>query len=77
MIERTIYLRHIEDVKKFVDACTPLHYDIDLISGKYTVNGKSIMGIFSLDLSAPINMVAHCDDGGERLLEVIKEFIAE
>ena len=61
MFEKTIMLKSFEDVKSFVDIACSKDYDIELMSGKYTVNAKSIMGVFSLDLTKPIVMVAHCD----------------
>ena len=52
----------ISDVKEFADIVSAFDYDIDLVSGRYVVDAKSIMGIFSLDLSKPISLVAHTDD---------------
>lgn len=52
----------ISDVKEFADLVAAFDYDIDLVSGRYVVDAKSIMGIFSLDLSKPIKLVAHTDD---------------
>ena len=65
MVERLVRLSSIEQVKSFVNITMAKDYDVDLTQGKYIVNGKSIMGIFSLDLTLPIKMVAHCpvDDG--------------
>ena len=61
MFEKTIMLKSFEDVKKFVDIACSKDYDIELLSGKYIVNAKSIMGVFSLDLTKPLTMVAHCE----------------
>ncbi|MCI8622886.1 MAG: HPr family phosphocarrier protein [Provencibacterium sp.] len=69
-----ILLNTINDVKVFVNAVTKYDFDVDLISGRYAVDAKSIMGIFSLDLSKPIRLEAHADDC-EKLLEEIKPFI--
>ena len=49
-----ISLNSIDKVKSFVNAITQFEYDFDLISGRYVIDAKSIMGIFSLDLSKPI-----------------------
>ena len=49
-----IRLSTINDVKSFVNICAGYSFDIDLSSGRYTINAKSIMGIFSLDLGNPI-----------------------
>ncbi|MBQ6552274.1 MAG: HPr family phosphocarrier protein [Clostridia bacterium] len=57
-----IALTTINDVKNFVDAVSRCDFAIDLSSGRYTVDGKSIMGIFSLDLSKPISLLAYTDD---------------
>ncbi len=67
MIEKTIILKSFEAVKKFVDIANEKPYDIELLSGKYIVNAKSIMGIFSLDLTKPLVMVAHTDSHAELL----------
>ena len=61
MIEKAVRLNSIEQVKAFVNITMSKDYDVDLTQGKYIVNGKSIMGIFSLDLTLPMTMVAHCD----------------
>ena len=50
MLEKTIMLKSFDEVKKFVDIANTKNYDIELMSGKYIVNAKSIMGVFSLDL---------------------------
>ena len=76
MLEKTIVLGQIEDVKKFVNIAMSKNYDIDLTSGKYTVNAKSIMGIFSLDLTKPIIMLAHCNSD-DKLICDIQQFICE
>ena len=69
-----IYLRTIIDVKNFVNAITEFDFDLDLVSGRYVVDAKSIMGIFSLDLSKPITLRVFSDDV-ERLEEVISGFM--
>ena len=62
MTSKNIQLLSINDVKEFVNTATLADFEIDLVSGRYTVDAKSIMGIFSLDLSKPITVVANCDD---------------
>ena len=57
-----ISLNSIDKVKSFVNAITQFDYDFDLISGRYVIDAKSIMGIFSLDLSKPIDLNIHADD---------------
>ena len=51
MVEETIMLYSIDDVKKLASIANTKKYDIDISLGKYLVNAKSIMGIFSLDLT--------------------------
>ena len=67
MLEKTIVLKDFEAVKNFVDIANQKPYDIELLSGKYIVNAKSIMGVFSLDLTKPLIMVAHTDSHAEIL----------
>ena len=71
-----IKLDSINAVKDFVSIVMLYDFDIDLVSGRYAVDAKSIMGIFSLDLSNPIQLVAHTDEPGD-FSEKIKEFIVE
>lgn len=72
----TIQLSSIQDVREFVDIVTKHDVEIDLTSGRYIVDAKSIMGIFSLDLMQPIGMMIHSNDCSEILNEVSK-FIVE
>lgn len=65
MLEKQLMLKNFEDVKKFVEITNSKDYPIELLSGKYIINAKSIMGIFSLDLTKPVTMVAHCDNIAE------------
>lgn len=62
MAERLLLLNDIDNVKKFVEMSMLQNFDIELASGKYIVNAKSIMGIFSLDLTKPVKVIAHCDN---------------
>ncbi|NLZ46360.1 MAG: HPr family phosphocarrier protein [Clostridiales bacterium] len=57
-----IMLDSIAAVKEFVDIVFRYDFDVDLTSGRYAVDAKSIMGIFSLDLTKKIELVAHTDD---------------
>ena len=68
-----IKLNTLEEVRKFVNTVTAFEGDIDLKSGRYTVDAKSIMGIFSLDLLSPIKLVAHSNDTSV-LFEKIAKF---
>ncbi len=71
----TINLRMAENVKEFVNIVSQYAYDIDLRSGRFVVDAKSILGIFSLDLSKPVVLEAHSDDC-EDLLAKLKPFMA-
>ncbi len=65
-------------IKAFVNIINKYPFEMDLRSGRYLVDAKSILGIFSLDLSKPIELEIHSDDTDEiaALLEDIKDFIA-
>ena len=63
-----------ENVKTFVNIVSRYPYDVDLRAGRHVVDAKSILGIFSLDLSKPIAMEVY-DDACDDLLEEIKPFI--
>ena len=76
MYETTIQLNAINDVKDFVNKVMLFNYDIDRVSGRYAIDAKSIMGIFSLDLSKPIKLQAHTDDP-EKLVESIGKYIVK
>ncbi len=76
MVKFNIKLTNAASAKDFVHAVSNYPYDIDLTSGRYIVDAKSIMGIFSLDLSRPICVVAHTDDASDLIAEV-KDFIVE
>lgn len=70
----TIKLETIQDVRDFVNLMSTQTMDIDLCSGRYVVDAKSIMGIFSLDLLKPIEMTIYSDDCDD-LLKAIDRFI--
>lgn len=76
MKREKIMLKTINDVKVFVNAVTKYNFDVDLVSGRYAVDAKSIMGIFSLDLSKEIEMEIHSDDCAD-FLNDIKPFIVK
>ena len=67
-------LNSIDKVKSFVNDITKFDYDFDLVSGRYVIDAKSIMGIFSLDLSKPIDLNIHTEDGAEEVLKVLKNY---
>ena len=69
-----ISLNSIDKVKSFVNDITKFDYDFDLVSGRYVIDAKSIMGIFSLDLSKPIELKIHAEDDASEVLSVIKPY---
>ena len=70
-----ISLNSIDKVKSFVNDLTKYDYDFDLVSGRYVIDAKSIMGIFSLDLSKPIDLNIHADDNMDAILETLKPYL--
>lgn len=70
-----ISLNSIGKVKSFVNTISQFEYDFDLISGRYVIDAKSIMGIFSLDLSKPIDLAIHTEDNLNEILEALKPYI--
>lgn len=74
MVKRKVRIKNMKDVDTFNKLCSKFDCDMDLISGKYYVNAKSIMGIFSLDLEMPLELVADMED--EKIVDnVFKEFL--
>lgn len=71
-----VLLGTINDVKEFVNIVTKYDFDVDLVSGRYAVDAKSIMGIFSLDLAKPIKVDVHAQDAGEFLASIQKFIVA-
>ena len=61
MNQTQIILSNIQDVRDFVNIVVLLEYEVDLAQGRYLIDAKSIMGIFSLDLLSPITVIAHTE----------------
>lgn len=72
-----ISLNSIEKVKSFVNTISQFEYDFDLISGRYVIDAKSIMGIFSLDLSKPIDLAIHTESSLDEIMETLKPYLIE
>ena len=70
-----ISLNSIDKVKAFVNTIARYDEDFDLVSGRYVIDAKSIMGIFSLDLSKPIDLNIHAEDNIDTVLESLKPYI--
>ena len=69
-----ISLNSIDAVKSFVNTVTKYDSDFDLVSGRYVIDAKSIMGIFSLDLSKPIDLNIHAEDNIDDVLDVLSAY---
>ena len=67
----SISLNSIDKVKSFVNDITKFDHDFDLVSGRYVIDAKSIMGIFSLDLSKPIELNIHAEGNADEVLAVL------
>ena len=72
-----ISLNSIDKVKSFVNDITRFENDFDLVSGRYVIDAKSIMGIFSLDLSKPIDLAIHTEENLDTIMEVLKPYLVE
>ncbi len=70
-----ISLNSIDKVKSFVNDISKFDCDFDLISGRYVIDAKSIMGIFSLDLSKPIDLSIHAEENIDTILEILKPYL--
>ncbi len=70
-----ISLNSIDKVKSFVNDLTKFDTDFDLVSGRYVIDAKSIMGIFSLDLSKPIDLNIHAENNVDEILSVLDPYI--
>ena len=73
MKEIKIKLSNVQDIREFVNVVILADYDVDLVQGRYVIDAKSIMGIFSLDLLSPIDLVAHTDNA-DAFFEKIAKF---
>lgn len=72
MITVNVKLNEVSAINDFVNKVSRLSCDVDLVRGRYVIDAKSIMGIFSLDLSKPINLVIHDEE-----TEEVKRFLGE
>lgn len=76
MTTAKIRIDTIEDVKNFVSIVADAEFDVDIISGRYAIDAKSIMGIFSLDLTKDLEIRVHSDNCGE-FFDEIKDYIVD
>ncbi len=65
MKEISIMLSNVQDIRNFVNEVILVDYDVDLVQGRYTIDAKSIMGIFSLNLRSPITLIARTDNADD------------
>ncbi len=73
-----ISLNSIDKVKSFVNDISKFNFDFDLVSGRYVIDAKSIMGIFSLDLSKPIELNVHAENENlDAVMEKLKPYLTE
>ncbi len=72
-----VSLNSIDKVKAFVNDISGFSAEFDLVSGRYVIDAKSIMGIFSLDISKPIDLNIHAEDDIDEILATIKPYLAD
>ena len=72
-----VCLDSIDKVKGFVNDISRFNTDFDLISGRYVIDAKSIMGIFSLDLSKPIELTIHDIDEIDEILKALQPYVVD
>ncbi len=77
MLAVKISLNSIDKVKSFVNDISGFNAEFDLVSGRYVIDAKSIMGIFSLDISKPIDLNIHAEGNTEDIMAAIKPYLAE
>lgn len=70
-----ISLNSIDKVKSFVNDIAKFDAEFDLISGRYVIDAKSIMGIFSLDISQPIDLNIHTEGDGTEIMKALEPYI--
>ena len=70
----TVSLTQVNQVQQFVNVVGKVPYDVDMVSGRYTINAKSLLGIYSLDLNRPLRVVMYSDDC-EELKKELAEFM--
>ena len=77
MLKVKISLNSIDKVKSFLNDISCFNAEFDLVSGRYVIDAKSIMGIFSLDISKPIDLNVHTDKNTEDIMAALKPYLAE
>ena len=78
MLKVKISLNSIDKVKSFVNDISGFNAEFDLVSGRYVIDAKSIMGIFSLDLSKPIDLNVHADGAAlDTVMAIVGKYVTE
>jgi len=72
-----VFLDSVDKVKSLVNKLSPLAGDFDLVSDRYVVDAKSIMGIFSLDIGKTLRLDIHNDEVVEKVLPLLQEYIVD
>jgi phosphocarrier protein HPr len=72
MVECNILLDTIDKIADFIKVVSKIEYDVDLVKGRYTVDAKSVVGVFTLDLSKEAKIIIHTDD--ENILDKFNEW---
>ena len=75
MVKRNIVLGNVANVQEFNRICGHMDFDVDLAQGKYLVDAKSIMGIFSLDISQPIDLNIHAEGDDAEIMKALEPYI--
>lgn len=73
----TIKLNGIDEIKNFIDIVSSFPCNIDIVSGRYVVNAKSIMGVFSLDTTKGMIVRVDSEDDEEvqRVVDALRNFM--
>ena len=74
MVKVMVKIDSVLDAKKFSGICNTADFNISLVSGSYTTDAKSIMGLFSLDLSKPFELEADCEENNP-VIKKLESFI--
>ena len=77
MVKTKVRVDTVVQAKEFVGICNEMDFKVELVSDPYIIDAKSIMGLFSLDLSKPVELMAHCKDDGAVFLQKIGKFVVE
>lgn len=78
MVKLKVKINSISDVKEFCNLSTRQIFDIDIVSGRYIIDAKSIMGLFSLDLSKALEVNVHAtEDEAKDFIKALDKFIVK